>query len=159
MLYIQPLYIISCGILVIHYDTIQALVQTHVGPSGPPSLLARDPRLVPNPIGVAWSLHIRIRPAAPCTHIWGRFSRVRVQDSWHWCLYQKSQTLTTDVSGFQVLMAKRCNTLPLGILLAYAHTHVVFNQDLAAQLHWTEGVLIQAAVVWLATATEHCQEG
>ena len=26
-------------------------------------------------------------------------------------------------------MAKRCNTLPLGILLAYAHTHVVFNQD------------------------------
>ena len=36
---------------------------------------------------------------------------------------------TTDVSSFQALMAKRCNTLPLRILLAYAHTHVVFNQD------------------------------
>ena len=36
---------------------------------------------------------------------------------------------TTDVSTFQTLMAKRCQTLPLQVLLAYAHTHVVFNQD------------------------------
>ena len=38
---------------------------------------------------------------------------------------------TTDVSTFQRLMAKRkrSKTLPLGVLLAYAHTHVVFNQD------------------------------
>ena len=36
---------------------------------------------------------------------------------------------TTDVSTFQTLMAKRCRTLPLRVLLAYAHTHVVFNQD------------------------------
>ena len=36
---------------------------------------------------------------------------------------------TTDVSTFQTLMAKRCQTLPLHVLLAYAHTHVVFNQD------------------------------
>ena len=36
---------------------------------------------------------------------------------------------TTDVSTFQTLMAKRCETIPLKILLAYAHTHVVFNQD------------------------------
>ena len=36
---------------------------------------------------------------------------------------------TTDVSTFQTLMAERCKTLPLGVLLAYAHTHVVFNQS------------------------------
>ena len=36
---------------------------------------------------------------------------------------------TTDVSTFQTLMAKRCETVPLRVLLAYAHTHVVFNQD------------------------------
>ena len=36
---------------------------------------------------------------------------------------------TTDVSNFQTLMAKRCETIPLRVLLAYAHTHVVFNQD------------------------------
>ena len=36
---------------------------------------------------------------------------------------------TTDVSTFQTLMAKRCHKLPLRVLLAYAHTHVVFNQD------------------------------
>jgi hypothetical protein len=36
---------------------------------------------------------------------------------------------TTDISTFQTLMAKRCQTLPLQVLLAYAHTHVVFNQD------------------------------
>ena len=36
---------------------------------------------------------------------------------------------TTDVSTFQTLMATRCQTLPLRVLLAYAHTHVVFNQD------------------------------
>ena len=36
---------------------------------------------------------------------------------------------TTDVSTFQTLMAKRCKTVPLRVLLAYAHTHVVFNQD------------------------------
>ena len=36
---------------------------------------------------------------------------------------------TTDVSTFQMLMAERCQTLPLQVLLAYAHTHVVFNQD------------------------------
>ena len=36
---------------------------------------------------------------------------------------------TTDVNTFQTLMAKRCETLPLRQLLAYAHTHVVFNQD------------------------------
>ena len=36
---------------------------------------------------------------------------------------------TTDVSTFLTLMAKRCKTLPLRVLLAYAHTHVVFNQD------------------------------
>ena len=35
----------------------------------------------------------------------------------------------TDVSTFQTLMAKRCETVPLRVLLAYAHTHVVFNQD------------------------------
>ena len=36
---------------------------------------------------------------------------------------------TTDVSTFQTLMAKHCQTVPLQVLLAYAHTHVVFNQD------------------------------
>ena len=36
---------------------------------------------------------------------------------------------TTDVSTFQTLMGKRCETIPLRVLLAYAHTHVVFNQD------------------------------
>ena len=36
---------------------------------------------------------------------------------------------TTDVSTFRTLMARRCQTLPLRQLLAYAHTHVVFNQD------------------------------
>ena len=36
---------------------------------------------------------------------------------------------TTDVSTFQTLMAKRSQTLPLRVLLAYAHTHAVFNQD------------------------------
>ena len=36
---------------------------------------------------------------------------------------------TTDVSTFQTLMAKRCEKVPLQVLLAYAHTHVVFNQD------------------------------
>ena len=36
---------------------------------------------------------------------------------------------TTDVSTFQTLMTERCETLPLRVLLAYAHTHVVFNQD------------------------------
>ena len=36
---------------------------------------------------------------------------------------------TTDVSTFQMLMAKRCEKVPLQVLLAYAHTHVVFNQD------------------------------
>ena len=36
---------------------------------------------------------------------------------------------TTDVSSFQRLMAEHCGQLPLGVLLAYAHTHVVFNQD------------------------------
>jgi len=36
---------------------------------------------------------------------------------------------TTDVSTFQTLMAEHCQTLPLQVLLAYAHTHVVFNQD------------------------------
>ena len=36
---------------------------------------------------------------------------------------------TTDVSTFQTLMAERCKMLPLRALLAYAHTHVVFNQD------------------------------
>ena len=36
---------------------------------------------------------------------------------------------TTDVSTFQTLMATRCETVPLRVLLAYAHTHVVFNQD------------------------------
>ena len=36
---------------------------------------------------------------------------------------------TTDVSTFQTLMAKHCKTLPLCVLLAYAHTHVVFNQE------------------------------
>ena len=36
---------------------------------------------------------------------------------------------TTDVSTFQTRMAKRCETVPLRVLLAYAHTHVVFNQD------------------------------
>ena len=36
---------------------------------------------------------------------------------------------TSDVGTFQTLMAKRCQTLPLQVLLAYAHTHVVFNQD------------------------------
>ena len=36
---------------------------------------------------------------------------------------------TTDVSTFQTLIAKRCKTLPLRVLLAYAHTHAVFNQD------------------------------
>ena len=36
---------------------------------------------------------------------------------------------TTDVSTFRTLMARRCRTLPLRQLLAYAHTHVVFNQD------------------------------
>ena len=35
---------------------------------------------------------------------------------------------TTDVSTFQTLMAKRCETLPLRVLQAYANTHVVFNQ-------------------------------
>ena len=35
---------------------------------------------------------------------------------------------TTDVSTFQTFMAKRCETLPLRVLLAYAHTHVGFNQ-------------------------------
>ena len=32
---------------------------------------------------------------------------------------------TTDVSTFQTLMAKRCQTLPLQVLLAYAHTHTL----------------------------------
>ena len=36
---------------------------------------------------------------------------------------------TTDVSIFQTLMAKHCEKLPLRVLLAYAHTHVVFNQE------------------------------
>ena len=36
---------------------------------------------------------------------------------------------TTDVSTFRTHMAKRCETVPLRVLLAYAHTHVVFNQD------------------------------
>ena len=36
---------------------------------------------------------------------------------------------TTDVSTFQTLMTKRCERVPLRILLAYAHTHAVFNQD------------------------------
>ena len=36
---------------------------------------------------------------------------------------------TTHVSTFRTLMARRCQTLPLRQLLAYAHTHVVFNQD------------------------------
>ena len=36
---------------------------------------------------------------------------------------------TTDVSTFQTLMTKRCERIPLRILLAYAHTHAVFNQD------------------------------
>ena len=36
---------------------------------------------------------------------------------------------TTDVSTFQTLMAEHCQTVPLQVLLAYAHTHVVFNQD------------------------------
>ena len=35
---------------------------------------------------------------------------------------------TTDVSTFQTLMAQRCGTLPLRVLLAYAHTHAVFSQ-------------------------------
>ena len=36
---------------------------------------------------------------------------------------------TNDVSTFQTLMTERCKTLPLHVLLAYAHTHAVFNQD------------------------------
>ena len=35
----------------------------------------------------------------------------------------------TDVSTFQTFMAKHCKTLPLHTCLAYAHTHIVFNQD------------------------------
>jgi hypothetical protein len=35
----------------------------------------------------------------------------------------------TAVSTFQTLMAKRCVTLPLRVLLACAYKHVVFNQD------------------------------
>ena len=44
---------------------------------------------------------------------------------------------TTDVSTFQTLMAERCKTLPLGVLLAYAHTHTrgLQSEPLAAQLH------------------------
>ena len=42
---------------------------------------------------------------------------------------------TTDVSTFQTLMAKRCEKVPLQVLLAYAHTHVVCNQDHADQIH------------------------
>ena len=32
---------------------------------------------------------------------------------------------TTDVSTFQTFMAKHCKTLPLRVLLAYAHTHTL----------------------------------
>ena len=36
---------------------------------------------------------------------------------------------TTDVSAWQHLMQHATEQLPLRVLLAYAHTHVVFNQD------------------------------
>ena len=42
---------------------------------------------------------------------------------------------TTDVSTFQTLMAKRCETVPLRVLLAYAHTCCVQSRPLAVQLH------------------------
>jgi hypothetical protein len=42
---------------------------------------------------------------------------------------------TTDVSTFQTLMVKRCQTLPLQVLLAYAHTRCLQSRPLAAQLH------------------------
>ena len=38
---------------------------------------------------------------------------------------QRTVQDTTDVSTFQMLMAKRCQTLPLQVLLAYAHTHTL----------------------------------
>ena len=36
---------------------------------------------------------------------------------------------TTDVSAWQALMQHAAEQLPLRVLLAYAHTHVVFNQE------------------------------
>ena len=36
---------------------------------------------------------------------------------------------TTDVSAWQTLMQPAAKQLPLRVLLAYAHTHVVFNQE------------------------------
>ena len=75
---------------------------------------------------------------------------------------------TTDVSTFRTLMATRSVKLPLRVLLAYAHTHVVFNQEHLLQKFidqkaflfkppWFDWQLLQSIVIKSKTSGQKCR--